>query len=571
MQLKTWKIFPANLSLRKALSKELNITEMTSQLLINRGIQSVEGALAFLHPSLKNLPTPFLLPDMGRAVDRILRAITNREKIAIYGDYDVDGLCSTALLFLFFQELGIELTSYVPDRIDEGYGLHQKALEKLQGNGVSLVITVDCGTKSQGPLQWAKEKGLDVIVTDHHAVEGNNLPSFAFVNPQAGGDSGIGKELAGVGVAFFLAVALRQKLRETNGFPRGEPNLKKYLDLVALATIADLAPLTGINRALVTIGLQELAETTRPGLKSLKEIAGLKETASLQSSDVGFRLAPRINAGGRIANAALGFQLLTTTDEERAKKWAKLLDQCNQDRQAMQEQQVRYALSQVSTKENRWGLVVHSKEFHPGIVGLIASKMVEHHYRPAVALSVNGEMAKGSARSIEDVSIIEILEQCSDLLEQFGGHQNAAGLTLKSENIERFENRFESLLKEKMGGKTPRPSLPVDAELNLQEIGDKFLNELESLKPYGIKNPEPLFIGRQLQWQKTQIVGEKHLKGRVVTPEAISFEAIGFNLGGYHPLPKHPVDLCFVPQWNRYLNSQTIQLKVKDIKVLSPS
>lgn len=568
---KIWNLKAATPDLQLRLAKQLGISPICAQILIHRGVSTPEAARDFLNPSLKNLPNPFLLPDMSKAVARLMAALHRKEKIAVYGDYDVDGLCSTALLVHFFRALNVELLTYIPDRAEEGYGVHPKALEKLKERGAAVVVTVDCGTKSFEALQRARELGLEVIVTDHHHVDGAPPPCTAFVNPQAGGENGIGKELAGAGVVFFLLMALRQKMREEkffdgagDGATRTEPNLKQHLDLVALATIGDLAPLTGINRTLVSFGLKELAATKKFGLSALKEISGLKKSEPLEPSDVGFRLAPRINAGGRISKASLGLDLLCCEEVERANGLAKILDQCNQDRQGLQEKNVREALKMAKT--NCLGIVVASKNWHPGIVGLIASKLTENFYRPSIALSLQGEVARGSARSIPGVSIVEILESLESLLDQFGGHTAAAGLTLQQKNLNEFEARFEAKLKEKISPQLLVPTLALDYELNLGEIESRLLEELSRLQPFGIKNPEPVFFAKSLRFSHARLVGEKHLKLKVGDAQK-QMEAIGFNLGDRHPLAANHGDVAFVPQWNIYQEVRTIQLKIRDLRL----
>ncbi len=574
MQQRKWIVAAPDRELQKKLSESLNLSPITALVLINRGVTSPEAAQTFLNPKLKELPNPFLLPDMEKAIRRIIQAIAKKESIAIYGDYDVDGITSSALLATFFKEIGIAVRVHIPDRIKEGYGLQRPILERLKNEGVSLVITADCGTKSFEALGRAKEIGLDVIVTDHHECGSDGSPAFAFVNPHVspsplvGEGLGEGKELSGCGVAFFLIMALRQKLREekffTNGEPpRGEPNLKQYLDFVALATIADLVPLTGINRILVALGLKELSETKRPGLIALKEVSGIK-SSSLSCSDIGFRLGPRINAGGRISQSSLGLNLLLADDLGRAQGLAKILDQCNQDRQAMQEKHVREAMVQAQGKSGNKGLVVFSKDWHPGIVGLVASKLTENFYRPSIAFSIEGETARGSARSIAGVHIVEILEKCSMHLVQFGGHAAAAGLTIRQEKIETFEAHFEKIVREAMTEEVTNRPLSIDCELSLNEIDNKLIEELEKLRPYGMGNREPLFMANQVRIESIRTVGNNHLKFRAANGSA-KWEAISFNWKEKLPSEGTEADIAFTPQWNEYQGTKTIQLKVKDL------
>ena len=599
---KIWRLKTPSLAEQKTLSDALKISLITAQVLINRGVTSAESAQTFLNPKLKDLPNPFLLPDMEKGVRRIIQAIAKKELIAIYGDYDVDGIASSALLSSFFKEIGIAVRVHIPDRIKEGYGLQKEILKKLKKEKVGLVITADCGTKSHEALQAAKEIALDVIVTDHHQVDSQLPPAFAFINPQisppptpshegrgdnnllfppvkkdnnlpspstfpsplVGEGQGEGKELAGCGVAFFLLMALRQKLREEKFFTNGEPNLKQYLDLVALATIGDMAPLTGVNRILVSLGLQELTETKRPGLVALKEIAKLDPEKKMQASDIGFRLGPRINAGGRISQSGLGLNLLLADDLERAQGLAKILDQCNQDRQVMQEKHVKEALVQAGEKENALGFVVASKDWHPGIVGLVASKLTENFYRPSIAFSIEGEFARGSARSISGIHIVEVLEKCAEHIVQFGGHAAAAGLTLRTENLKNFEEHFEKILGQQTNTETFTRSLQIDSELKLSDINEKLLEELEMLTPHGIGNREPLFVAKQVRLNDIRTVGTNHLKLNV-TEGQTRMEAICFNWKAELPAEGSKADIAFTPQWNSYQGIKTIQLKIKDV------
>lgn len=563
---KIWAFSLPNLKLQSELAGKLKVLPLTAQALINRGVNSVEAAATFLNPRLKDLPNPFLLPDMDKAVERIAQAIAKKESIAIYGDYDADGISATALLSFFFKELGVEVRAYIPDRIKEGYGVQAAALEKLKGEKVSLVITADCGTKSHAALAQARTIGLDVIVTDHHELDGRTPPALAFINPHRAADPKF-LELAGCGVAFFLAIALRQKLRQENLFPNAEPNLKRHLDLVALATIADMAPVTGVNRILVSLGLKELAATKKPGLMALKETAGLKDGKALAGADIGFRLGPRLNAGGRIAQAALGLNLLLSESLERAQGLAKILDQCNRERQDLQEAHLEEALVQAEANQNQKGLVVFSKDWHPGIIGLVASRLTENFHRPSIAFCLEGGFARGSARSIPGIHIVEVLEACAEHLEQFGGHALAAGLTVAETKLKSFAQMFVEKIEAASEKKDVlQPSLPIDSEIDLSAISALLLNELELLRPFGIGNPEPVLAVQNAAFKNPRVVGKDHLRLEV-SDGVRTFPAIGFRMKGRLPLPITSGRIAFTPQWNEYLGKKEIQLKIKDLKV----
>lgn len=557
-----WKFHPADKNLTQTLSRDLSLHPVAAQLMAHRGITTAEEGNRFLNPSLKDLPNPFLLPDMEKGVDRLVTAIRRREKIGLFGDYDVDGITAVSLAVFFFREIGVEIETYIPDRLTEGYGLNPKAMEKLKSAGVSLVVTADCGSKSHESIRRANEIGLEVIVTDHHQVDGELPAATALINPQR---DVVGRELSGVGVLFFLLLGLRQKMREAGLFSGPEPNLKKHLDLVAFGTVADMVPLTGINRVLVTFGLRELAITEKPGLIALKEISKLSGK-TVDTSDIGFRLAPRINAGGRIGQSRMGLQLLTEGDMDRARKWALLLDHCNTDRKTAQEKHLREARQQVAERENRFGLVVASEDWHPGIVGLVAGKLCEEHYRPAVALSLRNGIAKGSARSIDGIHIVEVLGSCADLLEQFGGHQAAAGLTLPVSRLEAFISRFENLIREEqdLHGKIFERTLSIDAHLPLAQIDPPLLEQLERLRPFGIGNPPPLFTLEGARFSEIKTVGKEHLKMKVSHNSDI-FPAIAFQWGGRGKELKPEGRIAFTPEWNEYQGARTLQIKIKDI------
>ena len=565
--MKQWRLLPPDREKQQRLSREAGVSQGLAQILIHRGCDSAEKISAFLTPNLSHLPNPFSLPDMKESVERLLRAIDAKEKIAAYGDYDVDGITGTALFVLFFRELGIPVIPYIPQR-QEGYGLHNKAIETLQKQGVRLIVTVDCGTKSEEPIAFARSIGMEVIVTDHHDVGDAKTALPFLINPKRMGENQKGSELAGVGVVFFLLLALRNRLRELGRLPTPEPNLKRHLDLVALGTVADMAPLTEVNRTLVHFGLKELALTQKLGLQALKILSGVKE-GQAKPSDIGFRLGPRLNAGGRIAQPQLGLELLLTEDPARASSLAKILNQCNEDRQSLQEKQLDQAKRQIDPAGTSLGLVVDSPHWHPGLLGLIAGKLAEQYYRPVVALCHEGDKVKGSARSIPQIHIVQILEACGELLLQYGGHEGAAGLTLTLANLPRFRHRFEEVLKKELGDTPPSPFLKIDLEMGLSEITPNFVSELETLRPFGIGNPEPVIAIRNIAFQDPRSVGQNHLKLKI-SDDTTCLDAIAFGMAQNLTAPARG-DVAGVPEWNTYKESTRIQLVVRDFKMAQSS
>ncbi|TAN63473.1 single-stranded-DNA-specific exonuclease RecJ, partial [bacterium] len=428
--MKRWKVKESSAGLAAILGDNLNILPLTAQLLINRGLADCGRASAFLSPELKDLHDPYLLKDMDRAVDRIVRALGDKEKIVVYGDYDVDGVTSSALLCLFFKELGCEPLSYIPQRQTEGYGLNAMAIKKLASEGVSLIITVDCGSGSADETALARSLGVDVVITDHHEMPDGAFASAALVNPKQEGCAFPFKGLAGIGVAFNLVVALRSRLRRGNFFGGADgqnatggqhatgPNLKKYLDLVCIGTIADMVPLIDENRIFVSHGLRELNVASRPGIRALIDVAGVKP-GRIDADAVAFQFAPRINAAGRLSEASAAFELLTTTDTHAAQRLARKLDSENKSRQKIEEKMLCEALAMIGQHatggagEVAKGLVLCSEKWHPGVIGIVASRLVERFGRPAVLIALENGIGRGSARSIRPFDMLEGLSACS--------------------------------------------------------------------------------------------------------------------------------------------------------------
>lgn len=566
---KEWKICTSHQGKVQELSGELNIHPLITQVLFNRGIKEKGSIHKFLYPSLKDLHSPFHMKDMDKAVDRITKAVLNRERIVIYGDYDADGVTSTTLLLDFLQELGGNVSYYIPNRLEEGHGLNREALDQIAQSGTRLIITVDCGITNIQEIAYATTLGMDTIITDHHETPVDLPPALAILNPKQPGCTFPFKELAGVGVVFNLIIALRARLREM-GFWKNAPvpNLKNYLDLVALGTVADMVPLVDENRIFVKMGLTFLTKGLRPGIAALKNVSGL-EIKEIEASDVGFKLAPRINAGGRIGVANDGVELLISRDRDTAQPFAERLNQNNHQRQRIEEQILSDVLKHIDTDSDllqRKSLVLASSKWHPGVIGIVASRLVEQYWRPVILISITEGVGKGSGRSIKEFNLYQGLKSCRHLLEGFGGHKYAAGMTLLEDNITEFYRFFEAAAKESLQDRELYPKIEIDSMVNLDDLTETFTEHLCSLPPFGIANPEPVFCASGFKVMEAQVVGEKHLKFKVFQ-DTIPFEVIGFNMGHYHPSLSSSIQIAFVPQVNMWQGKRSLQLKLKDIKI----
>ena len=565
---KRWRVREPELVLQKTLAASLNISTITSQLLINRGISDIQQAERFLSSTLSDIRSPLGMKGMKEGVERVLKALHNKEKIAIYGDYDVDGITSTSILLMFLKSAGANVSYYIPERIAEGYGLNADAISKLAERGVTLLITVDCGISDHAELKLAKELGMDVIVTDHHEVPDYLPPAYAIINPKQSGCPFPFKNLAGVGVAFNFIIALRASLRDEGFWKEKEvPNLKEYLDLVALGTIADVVPLVDENRIFVKYGLMELTASTKPGIIALKEVSGLNDVP-INAGMVGYRLAPRINAAGRVGKGVDGVRLLTSESYDEAASIAKLLDDGNKERQGLEEVILREATGMVESGliSDRKSIVLASESWHPGVIGIVASRIAEKYYRPTVMIAIKDGIGKGSARSIHSFMLYEGLKECSHLLNEFGGHDYAAGLSINEENIEKFREAFERVASGKLSDEDMLPEMDIDAAMDLNEVTEALINELDNLAPFGEANPEPLLCSTGLGIADCKVVGNNHLKMRVKQGRTVR-DAIGFGMGNLNLSPGINLDTAFIPQINLWNGGKSIQLKLKDVRI----
>ena len=564
----SWQASPLALQI----AGQAGLTPLQAQILINRGILDSESARSFLNPRLARMADPMLLKDMDCAISTIIKAFENQDKITIYGDYDADGLTAAALLLNFFSGLDIPVSYYIPNRLGEGYGLNKHAIEKIAANGTALIITVDCGASNPDEIDLAKKLGMKVVVTDHHQIPEPFKPCCPVVNPHRPDCSFPFKDLAGVGVAFFLLVALRASLREMGWFEtRLEPDLREYLDMVALGTVADRVPLLDQNRILVSSGMEYMARSRWEGIKAMKEVAGITGS-TITSEDIAFKLAPRLNAPGRMGAPEKGIEILTVKKPRPAQALAFDINAANQNRRKTEKSildQIENTIKRPEEIKNLRTLFMAGENWHKGVLGIVASRLVNKYHRPSFVLTVQDGMAAGSGRSIDGFNLYEALSRISHLFEKMGGHTHAAGFTLKAERLETLRNELEALAKKTLNEKNIVNTIDVDAELSLQDIDLETISRIRALAPFGEGNPEPLFLARSLEVTGSWIVGNTHLKLKVKQGKAI-FDAIGFGLAEFHPLKGKMLDIVFTPTLNQWQGQEKIQLRVVDL-ALNPN
>jgi single-stranded-DNA-specific exonuclease len=478
-------------------SEQLKISPLLARILILRGYSDSHSAKRYLSSSLReDLPSPFDMTDMAPAVARLVRAIEDKEQIGIWGDYDVDGTTGASLLVCFLRAVGAQPIYYVPHRIEEGYGLNTAGLRGLKARGVGLLVTVDCGISNAIEIEAAREFGLEIIVIDHHQPPSELPKALAVVNPHRTDCLFPDKGLCAAGLAFYLVIALRAKLRDAGWFANGALDIRPYLDIVTLGTIADMVPLRGINRTLLRRGLQELSLSSRPGVVALKKVAGIPD-GDVSAGQVGFRLGPRINAAGRVDYGIKVVELLTTESSEIAERIAQELEVHNIERRAVEAAVLEQALTRAAAVMDGGSchsLVLAGDGWHAGVLGIVASRIVEKYCRPTVVIGFDGDQGKGSARSIRGFHLVQGFQHCAEHLEKFGGHEYAGGLSIKAAKLERFADEFEKFARQALMPEDLLPLLEIDAELQFSQIGLGLLRELNVLKPFGIGNPEPLFM-----------------------------------------------------------------------------
>jgi single-stranded-DNA-specific exonuclease len=546
---------------------------VTAAILVNRNLVCIDDVKRFLSPSLKHLRDPDSIVDMQHAICRIAQAIYRKEPILVFGDYDVDGITSTVLLYEFLKMTGARVSYYIPHRIEEGYSLKPEQVKNIAdtSSGIRLIITVDCGSNSHEAIREARKAGIDVIITDHHQVSGNLPDALAIVNPKREDcQSGL-DHLAGVGVVFYLIISLRKYLRK-KGFwsNHTEPNLKKMCDLVALGTIADIVPLKDENRVFVKTGLEIIQSGERLGIKALAKASGFFKQV-LDSQDIAFRLAPRLNAAGRIEHAEWAVKLLMTDQEDRASELACFLNELNSQRQEFEQNTFEDILNQIHRDPDLLSpkaLVMASPHWHEGILGIVASRLAERFFKPTILIALRNGFGKGSCRSIRGFDLFPGLCQCSGLLEDFGGHSMAAGIKIKSSDIESFKESFDHIVSAQIQKDHLIPELTIDCELSFDDINEHFIDEIEALKPFGSENPEPVFLARNIAVSDPNIVGQNHRRMLLSQPGGQTqkkFNAIHFNVESHQHAECLLNFVVFRLKWNRWNGSKTAQIVIEEI------
>lgn len=564
--LRPWRITEIDETVVTALAEALDLPPLVARVLALRGVTAAEDGAVFLRASLADMPDPALMADIDRAAERIVRALRDGEKITIYGDYDVDGVTSTAVLWLFFRDhLGVELDYYIPHRLREGYGLNIDAIDALADRGTKVLITVDNGSSAVAEIAHATARGLDVVIIDHHQISDPEPQAFAHLNPHRASCRFPYKGLAAVGVAFVLLVQVRRHLREAAFYTGPDPRPDRYLDLVALGTVADVAPLTGLNRALVRYGVKVMRARPRTGIAALMDVTRTP-VEGISARDFGFRLGPRINAAGRIDDAARGLRLLIGDDPGQAYALAEYVEGQNRERRVIQARMVDEAI-ELAAAEIAAGapaLVLAGQDWHPGVVGIVAARMVEMFHRPAIMLARDGGLLKGSARSTGDVDIKKALDRCADVLMRYGGHPAAAGMTLREEDLDAFRLALGDAVCALRHGPPGPPALEADAEVPLEALCITDLEALDGVGPFGHQNPNPRFISRGVRGRATILRGG-HLKVFLSAADG-PCEALAWNKEHLAPLWQGPVDLFYSPRFEVWRGRRKLVLRVTDMR-----
>lgn len=564
MSVKRWILREHDALQVASLARGLTVSPTLAALLLSRGCEDEQSARSFLKPSHDQLHDPDLMLGMSEAVPRLLRAIELGEPILVYGDYDVDGTTGTAVLLRALNLLGAKTGFHVPHRFTEGYGIQQAALQRAVAEGYKLAISVDCGIRAHEPLYWARDNGLDVIITDHHLPdEGEGVPpAYAVLNPNQRGCNYPDKNLAGVGVAFKLVDALfRRQGRQAQ--------VNAFLKIVAIGTVADVAKLTGENRTIVALGLRDLPKATNPGLRALMEVAGCGE--GMTAYDIGFRLGPRINAAGRMDAARTVVELFGTRDLEEARRLALHLDTRNRERKEVQQQIVELAITELESSAaepaDSFVAVIAGEGWHRGVIGIAASKIAERINRPCVVLSIDGDLAHGSGRSIEPYHLLNGLTECADLFEKFGGHSHAAGITIRPDRIAELRRRLNDHAASCLTAEDLQPCVYVDAELPTEEITFELIGELDALEPYGAGNLRPVFLARNLCIvSEPRLIGQRHLKMSVAGPKGRPLETIFWNGAERMADLKRGVDMAYTIETSNWTGETFLQLSVQDTR-----
>jgi len=556
-----WKTRDLRPELSFSLAKPLSISPITAQLLVNRGIEDEMQAQHFLYGDLASCHDPFLLKDSQKAVDRIKKAIEKKESILLYGDYDVDGITSVALLNIVLTSMGAKTTTYIPNRLEEGYGLNIKAVKLAHRKKNSLIITADCGISAHKEIELANSLGIDVIITDHHEIKSEILPrAFAIINPLQKNCDYPFKHLSGVGLVYKLACAL---LKNT-GYP-----IEKHLDLVALGTVSDLSIQKGENRILTRVGLGKLTSTEKKGIRALIDVTGLKGK-DISCGHIGFILGPRINAMGRIGSPDVALKLLLTDDQKEAEHLAGILNKENRNRQKIESRVLQEAMEKVEReinfKDSRV-IVLSGNAWHPGVIGIVASRIIEKFYRPTIIIALEGNTGKGSGRSIDKFHLFNAISSCKEYLVDFGGHEGACGLVIKKKNVEPFRQKINEIAKQEILEENLYPTLDIDMKVELSDLTEKLVKELELMAPFGPENPRPVFSSSDAHLRNEPRRLTRNGFKMLVTDQKTTCEAISFRAGSMSiPSKGSKIDLAYTLSINTWQGLSSLQLDLKDLK-----
>jgi len=555
----------------RAIAQHFKITDITARIIANREMKTLQEVTAYLHPSLKNIPDPFLFRDMTKITKRIFKAIKKQEMILIYGDYDVDGITSAALLFKFFQHIACPAKFYIPDRFVDGYGLNLERLMKIREDfPYNLLITVDCGIANEEIIHKLSRYGIDTIVTDHHRVDTKPMSAFGVLNPSIPECPFPFKELAGVGVVFFLLIGLRKYLRDRNFWndqKHSEPDLRRFLDIVSLGTIADMVPLKGINRILTKYGLNLLPNTSHTGLRNLLNYLNLNAKKDISPWEVSFQIAPRLNAAGRIEKGNLGITLLVSSDEHETHLIASKLEALNRERQRIERNLIETAINAIRKGNafmSPYAIVLWGEKWHEGVIGIVASKLVERYARPVALISLQGEVGKGSLRGVHGLNVFEALKKSKDWLLSFGGHQMAGGITIERKKLTRFAHAFSEAIKSQSPHSLPARQWYVDAMINGSgALPSKFFSELRLLEPFGFGNSPPLIGFSEFQVLSKRLMQNKHIRFTFRLGKGSPLQAIAFNAKEYfNDLEKIEIFLG-IPTINRWNGHESPQIIIR--------
>ncbi|AWV89550.1 single-stranded-DNA-specific exonuclease RecJ [Bradymonas sediminis] len=552
----------------RALQQEFDLHPLTAQLLFQRGFSDLEELDTFLNPSLAKMHDPFLMKDMGRAVYEVLLALDGGQRIVIHGDYDVDGICSVSVLYSFLRALGANVSYFIPTREQNGYGIAEPTVRRLAQDGNDLLISTDCGVSNVDEIALARELGMRVVVVDHHTVPEILPPANAILNPLQRDCNFPFKQLAAVGVTFNFVVALRKELRSRGVFAHvKEPDIRALLDLVAMGTIADVMPLVGENRIFVRSGLEILGSKKRPGIAALLERIGRPES-QVNTETVSYGIAPRLNAAGRIGDASICVELLTTRSYQRALQLAERLDAMNRRRQEVERGILDEALAKAQAEVDleRKILLIAGVDWPGGVLGIVASRLTERYHRPAIIVSIQDGVARGSARSIEGFDILDLLRQSDPLLSTYGGHTAAAGLSFAADNLEALRdalNQSANVVLKTSG--LPTPQIVLDGSVELGDLDERFVRDLARLAPFGMANAEPIFLAEHTIASRARVVGSDHLRARF-RDDTAALDAIGFSLADRQPLLSSAVAIAFSPRHSTFRGRARLEMHLRDIR-----